>query len=212
MPALSQWVRPQLTQLVDAAPDGDQWLHEVKYDGYHMHARHDRGAVKLLTRTGLDWTHKYPAIAKAVAARSMRARPISTANCAAWAPTAPRRSTSFSSRPTVATRRRSCSFFSIFSISTARISLGGLRLAALLGRCVLAALVLVDALARERRLEPVQELRGRIALVARRLGDMDKAVLDHRGLRVHAHGLVAGRLVGCKAISGSAPARKGGRT
>jgi hypothetical protein len=32
-----------------------------------MHARLDRGAMKLLTRTGLDWTHKYPAIAKAVA-------------------------------------------------------------------------------------------------------------------------------------------------
>jgi bifunctional non-homologous end joining protein LigD len=62
-----QWVRPQLTQLVDAAPDGGQWLHEIKYDGYRMHARLDRGAVKLLTRTGLDWTHKYPAIAKAVA-------------------------------------------------------------------------------------------------------------------------------------------------
>ena len=29
-----------------------------------MHARRDRGAVKLLTRTGLDWTHKYPAIGK----------------------------------------------------------------------------------------------------------------------------------------------------
>jgi ATP-dependent DNA ligase len=64
--ALPQWVRPPLTQLVDAAPDGDQWLHEIKYDGYRMHARLDHGAVKLLTRTGLDWTHKYPAIAKAV--------------------------------------------------------------------------------------------------------------------------------------------------
>src|SRR5437764_10225067 len=32
-----------------------------------MHARLDRGAVRLLTRTGLDWTHKYPAIAAAVA-------------------------------------------------------------------------------------------------------------------------------------------------
>jgi ATP-dependent DNA ligase len=65
--ALPEWVAPQLTQLVDAAPDGDQWLHEIKYDGYRMHARLDRGAVKLLTRTGLDWTAKYPAIAKAVA-------------------------------------------------------------------------------------------------------------------------------------------------
>jgi bifunctional non-homologous end joining protein LigD len=60
-------VAPQLRHLVDAAPDGDGWLHEIKYDGYRMHARLDRGAVKLLTRTGLDWTHKYPVIAKAVA-------------------------------------------------------------------------------------------------------------------------------------------------
>jgi ATP-dependent DNA ligase len=66
-------VAPQLTQLVDAAPDGDGWLHEIKYDGYRMHARLDRGATKLLTRTGLDWTHKYPAIAKAVAGLDARA-------------------------------------------------------------------------------------------------------------------------------------------
>src|SRR6516162_7066701 len=66
------WIVPQLTQLVDAAPDGDQWLHEIKYDGYRMHARLERGAVKLLTRTGLDWTHKYPAIAIAVAALDAR--------------------------------------------------------------------------------------------------------------------------------------------
>jgi bifunctional non-homologous end joining protein LigD len=63
---LPQWIRPQLTGLVDAAPEGEQWLHEIKFDGYRMHARLDRGAVRLLTRTGLDWTHKYPAIAAAV--------------------------------------------------------------------------------------------------------------------------------------------------
>ena len=66
--ALPQWIPPQLTQLVDTAPEGDGWLHEIKFDGYRMHARLDRGAARLLTRTGLDWTHKYPAIAKAVAA------------------------------------------------------------------------------------------------------------------------------------------------
>jgi bifunctional non-homologous end joining protein LigD len=70
--ALPEWILPQLTQLVDTAPDGDQWLHEIKYDGYRMHARLDHGAVKLLTRTGLDWTRKYPAIAKAVAALDVR--------------------------------------------------------------------------------------------------------------------------------------------
>src|SRR6266850_6544365 len=64
---LPQWIRPQLTQLVDAAPDGPEWLHEIKFDGYRMHARLDRGAIRLLTRTGLDWTHKYPPIAAAVA-------------------------------------------------------------------------------------------------------------------------------------------------
>jgi ATP dependent DNA ligase domain len=70
--ALPPWIRPHLTQLVDAAPDGDGWLHEIKYDGYRMHARLDHGTVKLPTRTGLDWTHKYPAIAKAVAAFDAR--------------------------------------------------------------------------------------------------------------------------------------------
>jgi bifunctional non-homologous end joining protein LigD len=57
---------------VDVAPDRPDWLHEIKYDGYRMHARLDRGAVKLLTRTGLDWTHKYPAIAAAVASLGAR--------------------------------------------------------------------------------------------------------------------------------------------
>src|SRR5690348_7596995 len=63
---LPQWIRPQLTQLVQEAPEGPEWLHEIKFDGYRMHARLDRGAVRLLTRTGLDWTHKYPAIVTAV--------------------------------------------------------------------------------------------------------------------------------------------------
>jgi ATP-dependent DNA ligase len=70
--ALPEWVAPQLTQLVDAAPGGDEWLHEIKFDGYRMHARLDRGAVRLLTRTGLDWTHKYPSIAAAVASLDAR--------------------------------------------------------------------------------------------------------------------------------------------
>jgi DNA ligase D-like protein (predicted ligase) len=64
--ALPGWVKPQLTRVVDQPPDGPEWLHEIKYDGYRMHARLDRGAVRLLTRTGLDWTHKYPAIASAL--------------------------------------------------------------------------------------------------------------------------------------------------
>src|SRR5271168_1277495 len=64
--ALPNWVKPQLTRVVDQPPDGPEWLHEIKYDGYRMHARLDRGAARLLTRTGLDWTDKYPAIASAL--------------------------------------------------------------------------------------------------------------------------------------------------
>jgi ATP-dependent DNA ligase len=70
--ALSQWVPPQLTELAATAPQGDQWLHEIKFDGYRMHACLDRGSVKLLTHTGLDWTHKCPVIAKAVASLDAR--------------------------------------------------------------------------------------------------------------------------------------------
>ena len=70
--ALPAWVKPQLSRLVDEPPDGSEWLHEIKFDGYRMHARLDRGAVRLLTRTGLDWTHKYPAIASAMASLPVR--------------------------------------------------------------------------------------------------------------------------------------------
>ena len=70
--ALPAWIPPQLTQLVETAPEGDQWLHEIKFDGYRIHARLDHGAVRLLTRTGLDWTSKYPPIAAAVGTLAAR--------------------------------------------------------------------------------------------------------------------------------------------
>ena len=53
-----KWIKPQLARLVDEAPAGDGWLHEIKFDGYRMHARIDGGQAKLLTRTGLDWSHQ----------------------------------------------------------------------------------------------------------------------------------------------------------
>jgi ATP-dependent DNA ligase len=71
MPAkleLPQWIPPQLSQLVEKAPSGPQWLHEIKLDGFRMAARVERGQVKLLTRTGLDWSAKYPAVLTALAA------------------------------------------------------------------------------------------------------------------------------------------------
>ena len=69
---LPAWIKPQLTQLVTEAPNGDEWAHELKFDGYRMHARVDRGDVRLLTCTGLDWTSKYPAIAAALGTLPVR--------------------------------------------------------------------------------------------------------------------------------------------
>src|SRR5918993_3122873 len=54
-----KWIKPQLTRLVEEAPSGDGWCHEIKLDGYRMHARVDGKDIKLLTRTGLDWSHRY---------------------------------------------------------------------------------------------------------------------------------------------------------
>jgi bifunctional non-homologous end joining protein LigD len=64
---LPQFVAPQLSQLVEKQPSGPQWVHEIKLDGYRMAARIDNGRAQLLTRTGLDWTAKYPSAAEALA-------------------------------------------------------------------------------------------------------------------------------------------------
>ncbi len=64
-------VTPQLCTLADAAPAGDDWLHEIKFDGYRLIA-HRTGAagktVRLITRNGHDWTHRFGPIAEALAA------------------------------------------------------------------------------------------------------------------------------------------------
>ena len=67
--ALPEKLSPQLATLVDAPPaDPDAWLYELKFDGYRMLARKQRGKVRLFTRNGLDWTERMPALAEAVEA------------------------------------------------------------------------------------------------------------------------------------------------
>ena len=61
---LPSFVDPQLATLVEAAPDGDEWLHELKLDGYRILARIDRGQVRLLTRRGHDWSSRMPSVAR----------------------------------------------------------------------------------------------------------------------------------------------------
>ena len=67
-----QWIEPELCKLVTRIPAGDNWAHEIKFDGFRMHARIVSGAAALLTRNGLDWTAKYPDIAAAIGALNCR--------------------------------------------------------------------------------------------------------------------------------------------
>ncbi|AZO17597.1 DNA ligase D [Mesorhizobium sp. M2A.F.Ca.ET.043.05.1.1] len=54
-----EFIEPQLATLEKEAPTGDDWLHEVKFDGYRMQAQIEGSEVRLLTRAGLDWTGKF---------------------------------------------------------------------------------------------------------------------------------------------------------
>lgn len=60
--------KPQLTDHRDSAPDGECWLHEIKWDGYRLLADLHEGQVKLRSRNGLDWTADFPEVAQAVQA------------------------------------------------------------------------------------------------------------------------------------------------
>ncbi|HET9853730.1 MAG TPA: DNA ligase D [Methylomirabilota bacterium] len=65
---LPAWVAPQLATLVSDPPPGDEWVHEIKLDGYRILLRIERGRVKLLTRNRQDWTPRFPGVAEAAAA------------------------------------------------------------------------------------------------------------------------------------------------
>jgi bifunctional non-homologous end joining protein LigD len=61
------FIAPQLARLMAHPPGGTNWVHEVKFDGYRMQARVEKGKAKLLTRKGLDWTERFPEIDAACA-------------------------------------------------------------------------------------------------------------------------------------------------
>jgi bifunctional non-homologous end joining protein LigD len=56
---LPDFVAPQLATLVEAAPPGEGWLHEIKYDGYRAIVSIAGGRVVIRTRNGLDWTERF---------------------------------------------------------------------------------------------------------------------------------------------------------
>ncbi|RDZ28682.1 DNA ligase D [Lysobacter silvisoli] len=63
---------PQLATLRAHPPSGDGWLHEVKWDGYRMLGHVRAGAVRLLSRNGLEWRERVPQAVAALAALAGR--------------------------------------------------------------------------------------------------------------------------------------------
>lgn len=61
---MPSFIAPQLARLMKAPPTGDGWVHEVKFDGYRMQMRVERGRANLFTRKALDWTERFLEIAK----------------------------------------------------------------------------------------------------------------------------------------------------
>ncbi len=65
---MPRFIPPQLCRLVERPPDGAEFVHEIKFDGYRMQMRVEGGRAVLSTRTGLDWTNRFPEIAAAAGA------------------------------------------------------------------------------------------------------------------------------------------------
>ncbi|HET7233408.1 MAG TPA: DNA ligase D [Longimicrobium sp.] len=57
--AMPRELLPELATLVDQVPQGDEWLHEIKFDGYRLLVFIDRGKVRMLTRKANDWTGRF---------------------------------------------------------------------------------------------------------------------------------------------------------
>jgi bifunctional non-homologous end joining protein LigD len=66
LPSFPFAVEPQLATLVQDAPAGDEWLHEMKFDGYRILGYVAKGVVHLKSRRGIDWTDKFPGITAAL--------------------------------------------------------------------------------------------------------------------------------------------------
>ncbi len=63
--AMPATLTPMLATLVDDVPGGDDWVHEIKYDGYRMLCRVERGKARIFSRNGKDWTSQLRPIAEA---------------------------------------------------------------------------------------------------------------------------------------------------
>lgn len=65
---MPRFIPPQLATLMEKPPEGDDWVHELKFDGYRMLCHLNRGQVQFWSRNGKDWSNRFPKLGKAVKA------------------------------------------------------------------------------------------------------------------------------------------------
>lgn len=70
--ALPAEIKPQLATLAAGVPSIGEWLYEIKFDGYRLMARLDKGKVALMTRGGHDWSAKMPALVDELSTLGLR--------------------------------------------------------------------------------------------------------------------------------------------
>jgi bifunctional non-homologous end joining protein LigD len=62
-----RFIEPQLPSVVEQPPEGKHWIHEIKHDGYRSQVVIERGQVRVFSRSGYDWSDRYPGIVHAAA-------------------------------------------------------------------------------------------------------------------------------------------------
>lgn len=63
---MPEFISPQLATLQDKPPVGENWIHELKFDGYRMLCHVNGSSVRFWSRNKKDWTHKFPYLGKSV--------------------------------------------------------------------------------------------------------------------------------------------------
>ena len=59
------FIAPSLPTVARNVPEGPLWIHEIKHDGYRLLVRKREGQVRVYSRRGADWTHRFPLIVQA---------------------------------------------------------------------------------------------------------------------------------------------------
>src|SRR5580704_17457659 len=92
------FIEPCIPTLAAKAPSGPDWVHEIKHDGYRLIVRRDGKAVRLFTRRGHDWAHRYPSIAAGARKIRIMAIGVSRVSSASVSPRQLRRKCHFLNR------------------------------------------------------------------------------------------------------------------